>query len=216
LYELRVADAERDELIAELEKRLARPPQFGVAPPVAAGALMLCAFMLWRQAPDAAYFFSSKTPIQLGAEGDYRFEQARDNAYVELHGVPTTNGSFGVDGNLTVVAVGVRDTPVMVWRKALPSEDWKPGQKAPRPNQQSFTVRGRLLARETAPEKYTNGFEKMDGFEEINAKWVLVESSRPGSDLLSAAWTTLLMALAGFNAWLLVRGLAATLTRRGA
>lgn len=205
----REAEAERNTRIAELEARLAQPAKHGVTPVVSGVALTLCGVMLWMQWPDTQYFFSAKDPIQLGAEGDYRFEGARDNRYVELHGVPTSRGAFGVDGKETVVAVGVRDTPVMIWRKALRGEEWTPGTKPPPPNQQSFTVRGRLLARAAAPEKYNDAFQKMDGFGEINAKWVLVESSRPGGDFSTAVWTTVLMALAGFSAWLLVRGLIA-------
>ena len=204
----------RDRRIAELEARLAQPAKLGVTPFVAAVVLGVCGVMLWMQWPDTRFFFSSKDPIQLGAEGDYRFEAASDNRYVELHGVPTSRGAFGVDGKETVVAVGVRDTPVMVWRKALRGEEWKPGTKPPPPNQQPFTVRGRLLARETAPEKFTDAFAKLDGFAEINARWVLLESARPGGDFAAAVWTTVLMALAGFNAWLLVRGLAALRFRR--
>jgi hypothetical protein len=180
-----------------------------VTPFVAAFALALCGGLLYMQWRDASYFFSSRDPIQLGAEGDYRFGDARDNRYVEIHGVPTSRGAFGVDGKETVVAVGVRDTPLMVWRRALKSEEWAPGNKPPPPNQQSFAVRGRLLARATAPDKFSDAFTKLDGFGEISPKWVLVESSRPGGDFGTAAWTTLLMALAGFNAWLLARGLAA-------
>ena len=202
-------EAERNSRIAELEARLAGPAKIGVTPIVAGVALALCGVMLWMQWPDTQYFFSPKDPIQLGAEGDYRFEAARDNRFVELHGVPTSRGAFGIDAKETVVAVGVRDTPVMIWRKALRGEDWKPGSKPPPPNQQPFTVRGRLLARATAPDKYADAFQKMDGFGEISAKWVLVESSRPGGDFPTAAWTTVLMALAGFSAWLLVRGVLA-------
>jgi hypothetical protein len=207
-------EAERNERIAELEKRLAQPARVGVTPLVAAAMLALCFAILYWQAQDAAYFFSSRTPLQLGAEGDYRFDAARDNAYVELHGIPTAKGAFGVDRGATVVAVGVRDTPVMIWRKALPSEDWKAGARPPPPNQQPFTVRGRLLARSTAGERYGDAFDKLDGFGEINAKWVLIESARPGGDFASAVLTTLVMGLAGFNAWLLVRGLIAFARRR--
>jgi hypothetical protein len=204
---------DRDQHIAELEQRLARPARIGVTPYVAATALVLVGFMLWKQWPDTSYFFSSREPIQLGAEGDYHFDRAVHNRYVELHGVPTSRGAFGVDGKNEVVAVGVRDTPVMVWRKILSSENWSPGSKPPPPDQRPFGVRGRLLARETAGEKYTDAFSKLDGFSEVKAKWVLLESQRPGGDLLAALWSTALMALFGFNAWLLARGILA-LSRR--
>lgn len=202
-------DADRAERIAELEARLARPPRLGVHPLVAFTVLFAALVPLWLVWPDTLYFFSSREPIQLGAEGDYRFEAARHNRYVELHGTPTSRAGFGVEGKDVVVAVGVRDTPVMVWRKALRGEDWKPGTKPPPPNQQPFTVRGRLIARELAPETYADGLKTLDGHGEISAKWVLIESARPGGDLATVAVSTALMALAGFAAWLLVRGLLA-------
>jgi hypothetical protein len=210
------ADEERAQRIAELEQRLAKPPSLGVTPIVAATALVLCAVMLWMQAGDTQYFFSAHEPIQLGAEGDYHFERAQTNRYAELHGVPTARAAFGQDGSTTVVAVGVRDTPVMVWRKALKGEEWTPGTKTPPPNQQPFTVRGRLIARDGAPDKYSDAFKVMDKENEIAAKWVLVESARPGGDLVAMLWAGGLTALAAFNLWLLVRGLAAMAMRRAA
>lgn len=202
-------EAERNARIAELEARLSKPAPLGVTPGAAALGLCVCLAALWAFRDDALYFFSSKDPIQLGAEGDYRFEQATDNRYVELHGVPTSRGAFGVDNGQTVVAVGVRDTPVMIWRKALKGEEWKPGSKPPPPNQQSFTIRGRLRERSVAGEKYDDAFKKLDEFGEVRAKWVLVESERPGGNFTIAVLTTLLAAAAGFLGWLLVRGLLA-------
>ena len=208
----------RDRRIAELEARLSRPAALGVSPISAGLSLAVCLAALWVVSDDAEYFFSARTPIQLGAEGDYRFDAARDNRYVELHGVPTSRGAFGIDGRDTVVAVGVRDTPVMVWRRALKGEEWMPGSKPPPPNQQSFTIRGRLRARTADADKYTDAFKKLDEFGEVKPKWVLIESERPGGNFTVAILTTLLSAVAGFMAWLLVRGLLAMrkVSRRGA
>ncbi len=203
------SEAERNDRIAELEARLARPAALGVTPLVAGVAFAISIAVLFTLRVDASYYFSSRTPVQLGAEGDYRFQLAKHNAYVELHGIPTSRGAFGVDGNDVVVAVGIRDTPVMIWRKALKGEEWKPGTKPPPPNQQPFTVRGRLLARDEAPEKFKDAFDKIDGFGEVKPKWVLLESVRPGGDFGIAVWTTLLAAFGGFMLWLLVRGLIA-------
>jgi hypothetical protein len=198
---------DREQYIAALEARLARPASLGVMPMLAGLALLICALILGFLWDDATYFFSSRSPVQLGAEGDYRFQLAQHNAYVELHGTPTSRGAFGVDNGVNVVAVGVRDTPVMIWRKALKGEEWKPGSKPPPPNQQPFTVRGRLLAREDAGDKFSDALAKLDGFGEVKPKWVLLESVRPGGDFGVAVWTTLLAAVSGVMGWLLVRGL---------
>ncbi|MBL8955828.1 MAG: hypothetical protein JNK82_33955 [Myxococcaceae bacterium] len=203
------SEAERNEYIAELEARLAKPAPLGVTPLVAAGALIVSLGVLFQLREDSAYYFSSRDPVQLGAEGDYRFQLAQHNAYVELHGIPTSRGAFGVDGNMTIVAVGVRDTPVMIWRKAVKGEEWSPGSKPPPPNQQPFTVRGRLLARDQAAEKYSDAFAKLDGFGEVRVKWVLLESVRPGGDFTVDFNTTLLDPYPGIMAWLLARGLLA-------
>jgi hypothetical protein len=207
-------DPERDERIAELEQRLSKPAGIGVTPIVAASALVICALMLWKQSGDTQYFFSSHEPIQLGAEGDYHFERALSNRYIELHGKPTYKAAFGQDGNAIVVGVGVRDTPVMVWRKAVPGEEWTPGNKAPPPNQSPFSVRGRLIARADAPEKYGDAFKMIESQGEIAPKWVLVESARPGGDFIAMLWTGGLTALAAFNLWLLMRALASRLKAR--
>jgi hypothetical protein len=204
-------DPERDDRIAELEKRLAEPATIGVTPIVAASALVICGLMLWRQSSDTQYFFSSHEPTQLGAEGDYHFDRAVSNHYAELHGTPTSKAAFGQDGSAVVVAVGVRDTPVMVWRKALKGEEWTPGNKPPPPNQQPFTVRGRLLARDAAPEKYSDAFRMIESYGEIAPKWVLVESARPGGDFIAMLWTGGLTALGAFNLWLLLRALTSRL-----
>ena len=91
--------------------------------------------------------------------------------------MPTSRAAFGQDGNAIVVAVGVRDTPVMVWRKALKGEEWAPGSKPPAPNQQPFTVRGRLIARGVAPDKYNDAFKMIDSYGEIAPKWVLANTA---------------------------------------
>jgi hypothetical protein len=208
------ADEERDQRIAELEQRLSKPQGLGVTPVVAATAVVICAVMLWRQAADTQYFFSAHEPIQLGAEGDYHFDRAVTNRYVELHGTPTSHAAFGEDGAKTVVAIGVRDTPVMIWRKAVKGEEWTPGTKTPPPDQRPFTVRGRLIARDEAPDTYTDAFKVMDKENEIAAKWVLVESARPGGDFVAMLWTGGLMALGAFNLCLMLRGLAAVSAKR--
>jgi hypothetical protein len=81
--------AERQRYIDELEKKLNRPPRLGVRPWVSVFALVLCSVMLFQKWPDAEYFSSGKEPIQLGAEGDYRFDAARNNRFAQIHGVPT-------------------------------------------------------------------------------------------------------------------------------
>jgi hypothetical protein len=59
---------------------LARNPGFALL------ALALCGWLLWDLGPDAAFFFSSRQPIDLGAPGAYRLERARENRLVQVRG----------------------------------------------------------------------------------------------------------------------------------
>jgi hypothetical protein len=73
---------------------LARSPAFAVL------ALGVCGFLLWDLAPDAAFFFSSRDAIDLGAPGAYRLELARENRLVRIRGelvdaVPVTESRSG-------------------------------------------------------------------------------------------------------------------------
>ncbi|MFL5262638.1 MAG: hypothetical protein ACJ79L_09615 [Anaeromyxobacteraceae bacterium] len=60
---------------------LARNPVF------AAVALAACGWLAFDLAPDVLYFFSSSTPVDLGAPGAYRLAEARANRFVRIQGV---------------------------------------------------------------------------------------------------------------------------------
>jgi hypothetical protein len=73
---------------------LARHPGFALL------ALALCGWLLWDLGPDAAFFFSSREPIDLGGPGAYRLERARENRLVQIRGelaqaVPVTEARSG-------------------------------------------------------------------------------------------------------------------------
>lgn len=59
---------------------LARNPAFALL------ALAVCGWLLWDLGPDAAFFFSSRDPIDLGGPGAYRLELARENRLVSVRG----------------------------------------------------------------------------------------------------------------------------------
>lgn len=198
---------DRDRRIAELEAKLARPTNVGVTPLVAAVALAFSAYLIWGQRSDLDYQFTAPTePIDLGAEGAYRFDLAQSNRYVQLHGTPSVRGWFWVERNTTVVAIGVVDTPVILRRPTLPTEKWTPGEPPPRPDQRPFTVKGRLLSRAEAPPKYADAFTEYEKWSGTPAKWILLQEDKPGGDLGGQVWVAVLAAFAALNAWLLVRG----------
>jgi hypothetical protein len=199
--------------IAQLEARLAKRAPVGVMPPVAALALVIAGWVIWMQADDVAYFFSSKDPIQLGIEGGYRFDQAVSNRYVQLHGAPTIRGAYGIEGDRHFVVIGVQNTPLLVKRKALPTEEWKPGTTPPPPDQRSFTASGRLLSRGAA-SRWEDAFAKHESFGELKPKWLLVEGARPGGDFGAIGWFGLVLAFGAVNLWLLFRGLGAMFAAR--
>ena len=198
--------AERDARIAELELRLARGPKVGVRPLLAAVGVVMASYVMWQQRLDFSYFFSDRTPIELGAEGDYHFDRAVQNRYVVLHGIPTSRGAYSPDGK--VIALGIRDTPLMLWRPTLPTETWSPPAPPPHPDQRSFAVTGRLLSREGSGDRYAHAFDSVASYGEVSPRWVLVEGQRPGRELATMALFSALMAFAAFNLWLLVRGLS--------
>jgi hypothetical protein len=176
---------ERDQRIAELEARLRRRG-VGVRAPVAVLAMVVGGALLGMLWKDLAYFFSSRTPLTLGAEGAYRYESLESNRYVQVHGIPTSRGAYGREGEDVYVVVGLRESPFLVRRRALPGEEW-PAGKAPRqPDQRPFGVRGRLLAEEAAG-RYGEGFKLLRELGEVQPRdgrlWLVVEGERPGSDL---------------------------------
>jgi hypothetical protein len=199
--------AERDARIVELEAKLARPRASGVFPPVAAVALAGALTLLWQQRADLQYYFSSRAPIDLGAEGDYRFPLARDNRYVQLRGQPTSRAAYWEERGQTWVAVGVRESPILVKRRTLSTEAWNPGLRPPRPDQRPFEVRGRLRSR-AAAHRYESAFAEHLDFGEVNPTWLLEAEVRPGGDFGAAAWAGFLAAFAALNAWFLARGVA--------
>ncbi len=73
---------------------LARNPAFAIL------ALAACAWLLWDLWPDAAWFFASRTPVDLGGPGAYHLALARENRLATIRGelveaVPVTESRSG-------------------------------------------------------------------------------------------------------------------------
>jgi hypothetical protein len=208
----------RDERIRQLE-RSTRRRVTGVQLPVAVICLAGALFLLAREAPDVAYFFASREPVTLGAEGSYRFDQLRPNVFAQVHGVPLGTAFYGVDRGAKMVLVPLQDTPLLVRRPLLPTEDWVPGKRPPPPDPRPFGVRGRLLPLEDVPGyrdsaaqlRAVQGLRPMDG-----RLWVLREGERPGEDRGPLIIALVLLGFAGLNAVLAVRGAQALLQDRAA
>ncbi|MBI3184746.1 MAG: hypothetical protein HYZ28_21630 [Myxococcales bacterium] len=208
--------AEREARIAELESRLSRRSPVGVKAPVAALAIGIAIYLLWEQRLEIAYLFAPREPISLGTEGDYQLDRLASNRYAQVHGIPTSRGAYSVEGERTFVVVGLRETPLLVRREALPGETWKPGSVPPRPNQSPFAVRGRLLSRAGAA-RFEDGFKKLEEAGEVRPAWILFEGERPGRSVAALLWLGGLSAFILANAWLLYREAAHRLSvrRRG-
>jgi hypothetical protein len=200
---------ERDRRIAELEARQRRHG-VGVKAPVAVIAILVAGALLGMLWKDLAYFFSSRTPLTLGAEGAYRYELLESNRYVQLHGLPTSRGAYGREGEDVYVVVGLRDSPFLVRRRALPGEEWAPGKVPRQPDQRPFGVRGRLLS-EADAERYREGFtllREMGEVQPVDGRlWLVVEGERPGADRGVLLVALVLLAFILANLALLVRGL---------
>jgi hypothetical protein len=198
----------RDARIAHLEARLNRPP-VGVKWPVALLALAGACALLVLQKNDLGYFFSPRAPISLGSEGEYRFDALQSNRYAEIHGIPTLRGAYSVERGTTYVVVGLRHTPILVRRAALPGEEWT-GATPPHPDQRPFAVRGRLLSQVDA-KRFRDGFEKMLSMGEVKPLdgklWILVEGEQPMRDLPTFFWMVGLGTFAAVNLFFLVQSL---------
>ena len=204
---------ERSARIAQLEARLGRRAPVGVLPPVAFLSVVIACWVMWTQREDVSYFFSSRDPFGLGVEGSYRFDRAVSNTYVQLHGAPTIRAAYGLDGVEHFVVVGVQETPLLVKRKALPTEEWKPGSTPPPPDQRSFTASGRLLSR-AAANRWEDAFAKHETYGQVQPKWMLIEGARPGGDFAAMGWFGVVLAFALVNLWLLARGVIAFVAAR--
>ncbi|MGZ3458837.1 MAG: hypothetical protein ACXU86_10095 [Archangium sp.] len=200
---------ERERRIAELEARLRRRG-VGVRLPVAVLAMVVGGVLLGMLWKDLAYFFSPGTPLTLGAEGAYRYDVLESNRYVQLHGIPTARGAYGREGEDVYVVVGLRESPFLVRRRALPGEEWSPGKVPPQPDQRPFGVGGRLLAEEDAG-RYREGFKLLRELGEVQPRggrlWLVVEGERPGGDKGVPFLALLLVTFILANAALLIRGL---------
>ena len=204
--------ADREKLIAQLEKNLARP-RVGLLPPVAALAFCAALTLAWWMRVDASYFFSSPTPIELGAEGDYHLDRAVSNRYAQVHGVPTVRGWYVEEKDGSFVVLGLNDTPLLVKRVTFEEEIRRlPDGKRPQPRQNPFFARGRLLSRADAA-KYEDVFREHEAWNGgAKASWLLIAEQPPGKDFSGVAMFAFVLVFAAVNAWLFVRGL--TLKRR--
>jgi hypothetical protein len=84
---------------------------------VAVLALALSGWLLWDLAPDVAYFFSSRDPVDLGGPGAFHLELARENRLARIRGdlekaVPATVARSGAPRTIGIVA----GTPLVVDR----------------------------------------------------------------------------------------------------
>ncbi len=201
---------ERERRIAELESRLASRPSLGVKPRVALVGIAVSVLLLAMQRHELAYFFSPREPVTLGAEGDYRLDALESNRYAQVHGIPSVRGAYEREGEQTYVVVGLRESPFLVRRAALPTEQWTPGRTPPQPDPRPFAVRGRLLSEEDAP-RYRNAFELLRSLGEVHPRdgklWIVVEGERPGEARGQLWAASLLVTFILVNVYLLVRGL---------
>lgn len=199
--------AERDARIESLEHR-SRRRDIGVRLPVAIAALAFVAVGIAVEWSDLAYFFSPRTPLILGREGEYRFDILASNRYVQIHGVPTLRGDYGLEHGDVFVVVGLRDTPVLVHRRALPTERWDRQGTPPQPDQRPFAVGGRLLD-QTSASRFAAAFDHLARIGEVRPRdgklWIVLEGERPGENLGLLLILGVLVTFAIANGWFIVR-----------
>lgn len=199
----------RERRIADLEQRLSRRGP-GVRAPVAVLGILTSVALLWMQGADLRYFYSSREPLLLGREGHYDLAAVQSNRYVEVHGLPTSRGAYAREGDTTYVVLGLRESPFLVRRGALPEESWEQGRLPPPPHQAPFTVRGRLLSQAQAT-RYPDAFTKlrtMEGVQPYRGQlWLILAGQKPGSDIGLLISSGALLSFGLVNLWLLTQSL---------
>jgi hypothetical protein len=202
--------------IEQLERRTTRRVT-GVQLPVALVCLAGAIYFGVLQAPAVAYYFAGAEPRTLGSEGAYRLEGLRSNTFVQVHGVPLRTAFYGVERGQRIVVVPLQDSPLVVRRPLLPTEDWVPGKPPPPPDPRPFGVRGRLL-RDDATGTYQDAFpqmKKVPGLRPLDGHlWVIVEGEHPGEDRGALIIALLLLGFAGLNLVLAVQGARALIQSR--
>jgi hypothetical protein len=206
--EMLSSERARAERIADLERRTRRRAT-GVQLPVAVLCLLAAVYFLMRQGPAVAYFFAGQEPVTLGSEGAYRLDRLRSNTYVQVHGVPLRTAFYGVEHGARIALVPLEDSPLLVRRPLLPTEDWMPGKPPPPPDPRPFGVRGRLLREDelvTYQEAYPR-IRKLAGLRPVDGRlWIISEGERPGEDRGALLVALLLIGFIGLNAVLAVLG----------
>ena len=206
----------RAERIAQLE-RSTRRRVTGVQLPVALFCLAAALFLLVREGPDIAYVFARREPVTLGGEGDYHFDRLRPNVFAQVHGIPLGTAFYGVERGTRMVLVPLQDTPLLVRRPLLGTEEWVPGRRPPPPDPRPLGVRGRLLPLEDVPgfKDAAPRIHALQGLRPVDGRlWVLREGEHPGEDNGPLLIGLLLLGFAGLNAVLVLRGAQALLQDR--
>lgn len=189
-------------------KRATRRRRFGVRWPVALIGVALSCVLLWAQRAEIAYLLSPDEPIRLGEEGRHQLDRLASNRFAEIRGVPTPNAAFSRHGDTVFVVIGLENTPILIRRKALASEEWIPNRPPPRPDPRPFTASGRLLDRSAAPQ-YEPAFQMLarDLAPQEGRLWILLDGERPGSGA-ALVLPALLLGFGLLNAWFIARDLA--------
>jgi hypothetical protein len=163
-------------------------------PALAILALAFSAWLMWDLGPDAAYFLSSREPIDLGGPGAYHLERARENKLVQVRGelaqaVPVTEARSGRPRTVGLLA----GTNLVVDR---------PGRGGPP------VFEGRLLPARARGD-YAEAVAALRAHgAELDDRWmVLRDGDRPRKKWLPVAGWAILALLAAVNLRALVKHL---------
>jgi hypothetical protein len=198
-----------EDLQPHLSERGVQRRRFRVRWPAALLGAVLASGLLWLERAELAYLLSPREPIHLGGEGRYSFERLASNRFAEIQGIPAANAAYARHGDTVYVVLGLQNSPVLVRREALPTEDWVPNRPPPRPDPRPFDARGRLLERADASE-YEPAFQMLarDVVPRQGRLWILLEGERPGGETGTLVVWGVVAAFGLVNLWLVVLDLA--------
>jgi hypothetical protein len=163
-------------------------------PAFAALALAVCGWLLWDWAPDTAWFFASRTPLELGGPGAYRLDLARENRLASVRGelaeaVPVVEARTGRQRTVGRLA----GTNLLVDRPGRGGPPVFEGRLLPASRRADYAVAVAALR--------AHGAEGLDGF------LVLRDGERPRTRWLPVAGSAILAVLAAVNLRALARHL---------
>ena len=163
----------------EVQKAARTSPGTWRSPVLMAVLVAVSAYSAWLLWPDVRYFFSPETPVYLGEDGDYDLSKARQDAFVEVAGLPSTLRAQFKQFFGRYKVYYLLGSPIFV-REALPEA---PPESPSDGAYGYYHGNGRLIDL-TRSRQYANivrFYEDRAGFDFSRGAWLVLDGATPKS-----------------------------------